>query len=430
MRANYNKLQKYFEEKLPEPKKLAELLTFYSYEVESVKKEGDNYVFDIDVLPNRAKDSSDEAGIAKELSAILNIPIKDKLLKSDLSDIKIKVSTIDIKSLLGSEIILKEIEDIFKRLGFGVKIQNEEFEVSVPIEREDLKIKADVIEEVARIYGYKNIKAIPLKKTEKQPNINKKFYYANKIKNFLVSEGFSEVYTYSFRDKGEIEIIKPFASDKNFLRESLRDGILKSIEQNVKNIPLFDYSDIKIFEIGNVFTKDGEHTSFAIGWSHKDEGILDKLSEFIAVKLEEKIENNIFEINFDEFLKKFPEPEDTYIDILQNNFKAEEKILFKPISQYPFVLRDIAIWVPRDKTSNDVLKIIKKEAENFIQTITTDIFLANIKLFDEFKKDNRVSYAFNLVFQSYKKTLSDEDINKIIDRITFALNNNFGWEVR
>lgn len=421
MRANYNKLQEYFEEKLPEPNKLAKLLTFHSYEVESTVKSDNDYIFDIDILPNRAKDSFDEGGVAKELSAILNIPLKNKIFQSDLSDIKIKVSVSDINNLLGSKITFKEIENIFKRLGFGIKIQNKKFEVTPPPEREDLKIKADIIEEVARIYGYENIKAIPFKKTEKRQNINKKFYYANKIRNFLINEGFCEVYTYTFRDRGEIEIIKPFASDKNFLRESLRDGISKSIEQNIKNIPLLDSFDIKIFEIGNVFTKDSEYTSFALGWSYKDENILDKLSEFIGVKLEEKIENNIFETNFDKLLKKLSELEDTYANLLQDDFKTKEKILFKPISQYPFVLRDIALWVPPDKTSDDILKIIKKEAGEL---------LVNIKLFDVFEKDNRVSYAFNLVFQSYEKTLSDEDINKIIDKIIFALNHNSGWEVR
>lgn len=421
MRVNYNKLQEYFEEKLPEPKRLAELLTSHSYEVESVTKKNDDYIFDIDVLPNRAKDSSDEAGIAREISAVLNLPLSGKVPKWRVSDIKINVSVSEINKLLGLKITLKEIENIFKRLNFGIKIQDKEFAVIPPVERKDIKIKADVIEEVARIYGYENIKAIPLEKTEKRPKINKKFYYANKIKNFLINEGFSEVYTYTFRNKGEIEIIKPFASDKNFLRESLRDGIIKSIEQNIKNIPLLDSPDIKIFEIGNVFTKDGEHTSFAIGWSHKDENILDKLSEFIGIKLGEEIKNNIFETNFDELLKKLPEPEGAYTDISQDDFKRKEKILFKPISQYPFVSRDIALWVPSDKTSDDVLQIIKKEAGEL---------LVNVKLFDVFEKDNRISYAFNLVFQSYEKTLSDEYINKIIDKITLVLNNNSGWKVR
>jgi phenylalanyl-tRNA synthetase beta subunit len=77
--------------------------------------------------------------------------------------------------------------------------------------------------------------------------------------------------------------------------------------------------------------------------------------------------------------------------------------------------------VPSDKTSDDVLEIIKKEAGEL---------LVNTKLFDEFKKDDKTSYAFNLVFQSQEKTLSDEEINKIMDSVTEALNSNSTWEVR
>jgi phenylalanyl-tRNA synthetase beta subunit len=77
--------------------------------------------------------------------------------------------------------------------------------------------------------------------------------------------------------------------------------------------------------------------------------------------------------------------------------------------------------VPKDKTSDDILNIIKKESTEL---------LVNTKLFDEFKKDDKVSYAFNLVFQSQEKTLSDDEINKIMDKITKALNSNPNWEVR
>jgi len=85
------------------------------------------------------------------------------------------------------------------------------------------------------------------------------------------------------------------------------------------------------------------------------------------------------------------------------------------------MLRDIAVWVPSDVTSDDVLEVVKKESTEL---------LVNTKLFDEFKKDDKISYAFNLVFQSQEKTLSDEEVNKIMDSVTEALNSNSNWEVR
>jgi phenylalanyl-tRNA synthetase beta subunit len=211
-------------------------------------------------------------------------------------------------------------------------------------------------------------------------------------------------------------MIKPFASDKNFLRTDLRGGITKSLDLNIKNLPLLDCDAVKIFEIGNVFTKDEEYTSLAIGWSEKDSDIVKKLSEFFGVEVVGETKDNIFETNFDELLKKLPEPEGEY-----EKLEKKENVTYKSISPYPFMLRDVAVWVPADKTSDDVLEIVKKEAGDL---------LVNTKLFDEFKKDDKVSYAFNLVFQSQDKTLSDEEINKIMTKITDSLNSSSNWEVR
>ena len=417
MGASLKKIQEYFEEKLPEPEKVAEALTFHSYEVEGIEEGVDgDYSFDIDVLPNRAKDSDKEGGVAKELSAVLKIPLKTDPFSGKLSSTKITVSVSQINKLLGANISAEEVEDIFKRLGFEYEVSGEEFVVNPPIEREDLEVKADIVEEVGRMYGYDNIEAVLPEKPEKAPKINKKFYYASKIKDFLVQEGFSEVYTYTFRDSGEVEMIKPFASDKNFLRTNLRSGLSKSLEQNVKNLPLLDCDTVRIFEIGNVFIKDKEYTSLAIGWSEKDSDIVNKLSEFLGVEIKEDTKDNIFETNFDELLEKLEDAPESYEEL-----EVKESVTFKPISQYPFMLRDIAIWVPSDKTSDDVLEIVKKEAGKL---------LVNTKLFDEFKKDDKVSYAFNLVFQSQDKTLSDEEVNKIMGSVTNTLNSNSNWEVR
>ncbi|MFQ5661658.1 MAG: hypothetical protein ACE5F2_00165 [Candidatus Paceibacteria bacterium] len=413
MQASYKKLQEYFDEKLPEPGKLAELLTFHSYEVENIAEKDGDYIFDIDVLPNRQGDSSDEAGVAREISAILDISLGSKAPKLGESGLKISVSAHEINKLLGSQIPSKEIGNIFERLGFRFDLNGDEFNVAIPSERADIKVKAELIEEVGRIYGYENIEAVLPDKPEKAPRINKKFYYINKIKQFLIKEGFSEVYTYTFRDSGEVEMIKPFAADKNFLRTDLRGGLEKALYQNIKNLPLLDCDEIKIFEIGNVFTKNEEHTSLGVVGSID---LINKLSEFLGVEISEKPKEGIFEADLDEIINKLPEPADKY-----EKFEKKENVVFSSISQYPFVLRDIAVWVPSDVKSDEVLNIIKKEGTEL---------LVNTKLFDEFKKDDKVSFAFNLVFQSQEKTLSDEEINKVMDSVTKALEKQDNWQVR
>jgi phenylalanyl-tRNA synthetase beta subunit len=305
----------------------------------------------------------------------------------------------------------------FKRI---IADKNERIVVTVPFERLDLKIKEDLIEEIGRIYGYEKIKSQSPKKSEKVPDVNKKFYYADKIRQFLAEEGFSEVYTYSFRNNGEVEIENPFASDKNFLCKDLFYGLNDAEQRNIKNLPLLNGDNIKIFEIGNVFTKDEEHISLGIvhsGGLGKVEDVVNKLSETLGIKIEGKKDLNIFETNFSELVEKLPEPPESY-----EKFERPAKdIKYKPISSYPFALRDIAIFVPKNIKDIDVLAIIKKESGNL---------LVSTKLFDEFKKDDKISYAFNLVFQSHEKTLSDEEVNKIMEKVTNTLNSSNNWQVR
>src|SRR3989338_3710911 len=363
MRASYNKIQEYFSKKLLKPKKLAELLTNHSYEVENIEEVDGAYIFNIDILPNRAGDSSSDGGVAKEISIILNTTLKENPFSGKLSKSKISISVSDINKLLGSNISQKEAENIFKRLGFNYEVNGEDFIVNPPIERMDLKVKADLIEEVGRIYGYENIEAKLPEKMERESKINKKLYYTNKIKQFLTDKGFSEVYTYSFRDNGEVEIEKPFASDKIFLRADLRAGLSNSLRQNIKNTPLLDCNDIKIFEIGNVFLKDKEYTSFALGNDLKYiEEVINELSEILSVEIIGDTKENIFETNFDELIHKLSEPQKSY-----EWFKESAKdIIYNPFSLYPFVLRDVAVWVPKDKLSGDVLNIIKKTAGDLL----------------------------------------------------------------
>ncbi|MFH0846050.1 MAG: phenylalanine--tRNA ligase beta subunit-related protein [Patescibacteria group bacterium] len=332
--------------------------------------------------------------------------------------------------------------EMFKNIvGYRRMILNDDYRyvVKIPAERLDLRIKEDLIEEIGRIYGYKNIQSINVSENF-NPQINKTFYYINKIKKILVENGFSEVYTYTFGDKGEVEVLKPLASNLAFLRTNLSDGISKSLEMNLKNAPLLGLEEIKIFEIGRVYPSlDGEYTSLAIGvFSKKGLGFYDDIikkleeelnldfttdkSAFVWPKSEIIVGNSYShqgEINLDEIIEKLPEPEnyeDAFAD-LSNEIKR-----FSKISAYPFVLRDIAVWVSNENSANDLLDLIQENAgELLVQT----------KLFDTYapEGEGRTSYAFNLVFQSQEKTLTDAEINPIMDKINSQIQAK-GWEVR
>ena len=94
---------------------------------------------------------------------------------------------------------------------------------------------------------------------------------------------------------------------------------------------------------------------------------------------------------------------------------------YKPFSIYPFVLRDIALWVPSGTDVGFTKPYIEREAGEL---------LFRCDLFDTFEKEGKVSYAFRLVFQSMERTLSDAEVNAIMEKVTSALNAQEGWQVR
>lgn len=350
---------------------------------------------------------------------------------------KIGISLKEINNLLGISIGGTETEKILKRLNFDFETKkgSENFTVSIPFDRLDIKIKEDLIEEIARIYGYEKIKEKKISSVVKPISINKSFYYKNKIRNLLTENGFSEVYTYSFTDKGEMEMENPIASDKKFLRANLKDGIKKSLDFNLHYIDLLGLEQIKIFEIGKIF-KDGKEADYlAVGikdspafkGSKEDEikSISDALSKNLDTALKwEFLEKGIAEIDFGKMIEKMPIPE-AYEDIKIEKYDIE-RLKYRKISPYPFVLRDIAIFVPQGVEENGVSSIIEKDAGEL---------LVNKKLFDVFIKKfpdgtSKTSFAFRLVFQSQEKTLSDEEVNKIMDRISKSLSGKNGWRVR
>lgn len=308
----------------------------------------------------------------------------------------------------------------------------ERYVVTIPYERMDLRIKEDIIEEIGRIYGLENIKSLTIEKI-REPKVHKGFYYTNKVRQILTDLGFQEIYNYTFTDKGEVKVEKPLASDKGMLRTNLSDGVKDRLEFNLKNAPLLCLDEIKLFEIGKVFpSMDEEYNSLCIGTTAKKGGLNKGCSsgseadrggtlvkELSDLGINLLINEQILEVNLDELIEKLPQPE-TYDDILINT--DDSQIKYKHISSYPFMLRDIAVFVPEGKDENDVLKVITENAGDL---------LVKTKLFDTYKPagETKTSYAFNLVFQSREKTLTDDEINKIMEDITNQMIKN-SWEVR
>lgn len=300
------------------------------------------------------------------------------------------------------------------------------FVVTIPSVRLDLRIKEDLIEEIGRIYGYENIPSQKVAKSQVDPEINKISYYCDLIRSILNKRGFSEVYNYPLVSEGEVEILNPLSRDKAHLRKNLVEGLQDSLRLALVNAPLLGLKIIKIFEIGKVFDTSEEYLSLGLVVKNTNEykgkvereEVLELKSELekqLQMKLEFKNSGEVYHINLESVINNLSEPSEPLKYLIDDS-----KFFYKEISSYPFILRDIAVFVPMGTKAIELQKLIKQQSGNL---------LVNIYLFDEFKKDDQVSYAHRLVFQSNEKTLTDEEVNIIVENITQSIKNS-GWVVR
>lgn len=330
---------------------------------------------------------------------------------------------------------LKEAQCFKNIIGYRRFINdNERYVITIPSERLDLRIKEDLIEEIGRIHGYSDLESKPIDIKAVVPVVNRKTYYEDLLRNFLIERGFSEVRTYAFRDIGEVEIQNPIAQDKKYLRTNLTDSIRESALKNIRNTELLGLEQVKIFEFGKVFRLDDsnlEYESFVFaiqntrdwkGQSVVDEAntIISSMENLLGVNINFKEVDGIYEANFSKIIEKANEPNNFPIYIGGN------KLRYTNFSQYPFVIRDIAVFVPVENDGGKIVEIARKEADGLL--VQSRLLENNFT--KEFPDGKKTSHAYRLIFQSNEKTLTDDEVNVIMDSITKSLNSINGWKVR
>jgi len=345
----------------------------------------------------------------------------------------------DIEKNLGVKISDTEIRKNLIALGFAVEKKKDFYSVKSPVERTDINIKADIIEEIARLYGYEKILSAMPEEIILPVERNNEYFYGKIIRNILSGMGFSEVYNYSFRDSGGeiLKIANPFSADRAYLRENLADGLRETVAMNLKN-----FETVKVFEIGKIFkgiggSGVGEETKIAgaIGFkngSRQEKNIFFELKGSVTFILEKL---NISDLWFDDDGNGgakiisagkelgFISAGVFEIDLNEVINSAVEDTRYKPISRFPSVVRDLSIFVQPDTRVAEVLNVIETAGGELI----TDIDLFDIY---EPEEEERKSFSFRLIFQSPDKTLSDTEVNSVMAKIIKSLESNNLWEVR
>lgn len=308
----------------------------------------------------------------------------------------ISVTPARVNDLLGSTFTPAEIVGTLHRLGLITRVAGEEVVVEVPFERTDLTISEDVAEEVGRILGYDQVPAIELPSTADKPE-QAQYRGVERMKDELVAQGYVEVSTQSFAKKGDIELANPLDKRKPFLRTSLAENLDDALTRAKRAAPrvLTPGQKPKLFEVGTVFPKEGEYVELRM---------TERVSSWGDAA---NITHNLSGENLADYGRDY-EPVRLALGP------------FTPYSAYPFVARDIAFWAPVEIDEAITKSLIREHAGDL---------LVKLDQFDRFEKDGRVSYAYRLIFESLERTLTDDDVNKIIERISTTLAAH-GYEVR
>lgn len=421
-------------------------------------------------------------GLLKETNPAAKIVQKIDVYPKSAQPKKVILDVRYANALLGTYLSIREVVQIFERLGFSVmkgKLQTarSELRVTVPTFRLDISIQEDLIEEIGRMYGYEHITPDPPRGILITPRRNEKIFWRTFARQVISSLGFFEVYNYSLiaeafllsLDDGghgrELELQNPVSEEFRYLRSSLLPGILKNVASNAR------YADaIQIFEIGNVFfptaeqgVAENENCILAIAGTPGDsygEGFY-RLKGY-ADEFFEKF--GITDFYYDSALDQEEKKHFAYLHggrcalivlngrkigaigevhpyvctandlknrvyCMEVNFDevraaAEEEHIYQKPSKYPEMLRDIALLVPEGTMVVEVL--------NAIHSVSGPL-LRDIDLFDMYEGENipegMKNFAFHLLFQSEDRTLTAKEVDGVMEKITNVFQ-EFGWEVR
>ena len=381
---------------------------------------------------------------------------------------KVQLKTDNVERLIGLKVSASRIKSILQSLGFTVKAgKKNSFTVIVPSFRNDIKLEEDLIEEIARIEGYDKIKeAMPPIKAHLEPACTTIYQAKAKIRQILLGQGLNEVMTYSLLSqknlddansdvKNRINIQNPLSAEQEMLRNSFIPSLLKVINTNLNR----RIKEVKIFEIGNIYNKNNgkfEETEYATialtgtslnNWKDHSrkvafydlKGIVENIIRSFGIlnyrlKEEENVcfassESAVMISNAKEIavlgkinkqiLKNFDITEDVYyahlpISLLTKSMKKEYR--YSPVPKYPSVIRDIALVVKKNISTQAALDIIKEVGgELAVKTELFDVYTGN-----QVPRDCK-SLAFSIEYQSREATLTEEQVNNVHDAVQDAL---------
>ncbi|WP_409481247.1 phenylalanine--tRNA ligase subunit beta [Staphylococcus aureus] len=396
--------------------------------------------------------------------------LKDRVSSGELGAFitPIDITADKINRTIGFDLSQNDIVTIFNQLGFDTEINDDVITVQVPSRRKDITIKEDLIEEVARIYGYDDIPStLPVFEKVTSGQLTDRQYKTRMVKEVLEGAGLDQAITYSLVSKEDatafamqqcqtIDLLMPMSEAHASLRQSLLPHLIEAASYNVAR----QNKDVKLFEIGNVFFANGEgelpdQVEYLSGiltgdyvvnqWQGKKEtvdfylakGVVDRVAEKLNLEfsyrradidglhpgrtaeilLENKVVGFIGELHptlaADNDLKR------TYV--FELNFDALMAVSvgyinYQPIPRFPGMSRDIALEVNQNIPAADLLSTIHAHGGNILKdTLVFDVYQG------EHLEKGKKSIAIRLNYLDTEETLTDERVSKVQAEIEAAL---------
>jgi phenylalanyl-tRNA synthetase beta chain len=400
------------------------------------------------------------AKLMEEIAGGISEEIYTDIYTNKIEPLKINLRKDYLFSKLGIEIKDEDIELILNKFEFKHTKNDNVYEVISDTKRPDIEKEINLVEEIGRIYGYYNINSCFPTTEIKSGSFGDFFDFKYKISELVRANGFHEARTFSFMninnmwlEKSDIKLLNPLSQEYEYMRPLTIYGVLESISYNYRN----QNRDVKLFEISKTFHSDSnldtgikEVTTVALAATGREniydysdkrnvtffslKGVFENISEHFNIKFDyqraeieglQKSQSAFVFVDGEklgfiglldsEIAKKYYDIKSpVYIAELNLDIINSKKQRLKKDNtnfDFPAVKREYSLLVPFDVEYNKLEKIIFDSSK----------LVEKINIFDIYKgkgiKDNKTSITITIVYRSANRTLKDDEVNKVEEKI-------------